>query len=918
MADSTCFTRVELVVGSHGHIYLDAQDMAEGNLATSDYEKIKPFFDRAGAAGVLYLGILEFTCPLPPSFFFWQTFAKRFITRFCRHSQVSDLEQTVDLSVPDEKDLLEMIPLVPFMKGAEYITVDLLRDVWREVHKCLQEDLSRFLGTIEAFFQHYNPSWNVVGRVCLHLAENKNSEDHPFAFLATYVTKLSSNQVPQHLPLNRALQEYVGEQNKTTLLALLLPLQKAASQSPFIKRLVDSGAIFQAQAWTASEAYSFLKDIPILEQCGIKVAVPNWWNPQKPPRPKLSVTVGSEQKSLLGLGALLDFRIDLALSNGEKLSPEEWQEILNSSGSLIKIKGQWIEVDQEKLSFVTSQWKNLQKIVETNGLSMSEALRLLAGASSLGKEALTQASEENIREWTEFHTGEWLSQVLDQLRTSDARDTEKIRAVLNNHFCGTLRPYQLSGVSWLYLLYQLKLGGCLADDMGLGKTIQVLALLLLIQQQTPSCIQKPHLLVVPASLIGNWKNEVARFAPSLSIRVVHGSAQMGCQPPLDEKTHVDLFITTYGQLFRTKRLQDMAWDCIILDEAQNIKNPGTKQTHAVKSLHGEVRIVLTGTPIENRLSDLWSLFDFTSPGLLGTSKVFSSYAKNGCNAHFIQTIRTLTGPYILRRRKSDKTIISDLPDKTETEAYCSMTKDQVQAYQQVVTQLAEKIRTLDGMQRRGLVLSTLIQLKQICNHPSQWMGYGGYSEPASGKFIRIRELCEEIASRQEKVLVFTQFREIIPALSSHLETIFNRGGLFLHGGTSVQKRPELVAQFQQEDGPPFFILSLKAGGCGLNLTAASHVIHFDRWWNPAVENQATDRAYRIGQTEPVMVHKFVCTGTVEEKIDELIRSKKKLSSELLDAESEISLTELSDEELLHIISLDIHRVREGYNEKDFL
>jgi non-specific serine/threonine protein kinase len=467
----------------------------------------------------------------------------------------------------------------------------------------------------------------------------------------------------------------------------------------------------------------------------------------------------------------------------------------------------------------------------------------------------------------------------------------------------------VGGVSWLKLLYTLKLGGCLADDMGLGKTIQVISLLLLVKHQYPR--KGPHLLVVPASLLGNWNAEIKRFAPSLSPFFMHPS--MNVIKP-NQTTSIfdsyDLVITTYNVLHRSPLLSEVHWDIVLLDEAQVIKNPNTQQTQSAKKIQSNVRFVLTGTPIENSLSDLWSLFDFFAPGLLGSLKQFGNYskAKEEKQEKFFGALRALTSPYILRRLKSDKKIISDLPDKTEVNAFCTLSKQQITLYQQAVEELTILLENeKQGIKRRGIVLSYLMRFKQLCNHPSQWLGYGDYNPSESGKFLRLKEICQEIAAKQEKVLIFTQFQEIIPALSSYLATLFKREGLVLHGDIPIKKRAELVKQFADEQGPPFFVLSLKAGGSGLNLTNASHVIHFDRWWNPAVENQATDRAYRIGQKKNVMVYKFFCQGTIEEKIDQLIASKQSLTKNVLQDGCQSMLTEMSNEELLNIIKLDIHR-----------
>jgi len=366
--------------------------------------------------------------------------------------------------------------------------------------------------------------------------------------------------------------------------------------------------------------------------------------------------------------------------------------------------------------------------------------------------------------------------------------------------------------------------------------------------------------------------------------------------------------SSYGTLLRIPWMADTTWRMVILDEAQAIKNPSAKQTRAVKSLHAQGRFALTGTPIENRLGDLWSIFDFINPGLLGSAKEFSTLVKKfEERAHNpYGPLRELVRPYILRRLKTDKAVISDLPDKTEVKAFCKLSRKQAVFYQQGVKELAKQLEETKGIQRKGLILSFLMRFKQICNHPSQWLGDNSWAEEDSGKWARLRDIAEVIAAKQEKVLVFTQFREVTAPLADFLGSIFGRPGLILHGETEVKKRAELVRRFQEDEGVGFFVLSLKAGGAGLNLTAASHVVHFDRWWNPAVENQATDRAFRIGQTKNVLVHKFVCRGTVEEKIDQLLESKNKLSTDLLEGGGELLLTEMKDEDLLKVVGLDLN------------
>jgi non-specific serine/threonine protein kinase len=420
------------------------------------------------------------------------------------------------------------------------------------------------------------------------------------------------------------------------------------------------------------------------------------------------------------------------------------------------------------------------------------------------------------------------------------------------------------------------------------------------------------LLVVPASLLANWKAELQRFAPGISFLIAHPSETGPGKGQLDEQDTrgLDLLITTYGMLTRTGWLRGRDWNLVILDEAQAIKNSGTRQSRAVKELRAAARVAMTGTPVENRLSDLWSLFDFLNPGLLGGAKTFAGLVKQMEATSSYQPLRTLVGPYILRRLKTDKRVISDLPEKVEMSAFCALSREQAALYEQLVRDLEEKLEAVDGIQRRGLVLAQLMKLKQVCNHPAQVLGTDHYPPEQSGKFQRLAAICEELSERQEKVLVFTQFREITGPLAQFLRGVFGRSGLVLHGGTAVAQRRKLVESFEREDGPPFFVLSLKAGGTGLNLTAACQVIHFDRWWNPAVENQATDRAFRIGQQRNVLVHKFVCRGTVEEKIDSMISEKTNLAGDVMDG-AETMLTEMSDSQLIDFVRLDVRKALEN-------
>jgi non-specific serine/threonine protein kinase len=790
----------------------------------------------------------------------------------------------------------------PPMTGAEYLTGDILHTLWQEMDTAFAIELSESGSSIQHFLKCRNPAWNLVGRVHFNLAENRRDDQAPFAFLATYTTRLSAHAKAQHLPLGQALREYAGATSKGRLLSLLLPIQRAAEICPWLKAMVDSGEIFHPLRWKPNDAFRFLHDVPKLESAGVVVRMPATWRASRPSHPQVTATVGGRAPSGLGKDALLDFHMEVTL-DGEPLTAAEIKELLAKSDGLSLVRGRWVEIDRERLSRMLEHFQTIERAAANSGLSFGEAMRMLAGAHVAADGGGADP------DWAQVVAGPWLHETLKGLRGPDGLACVEPGSALN----GTLRPYQQVGIRWLYLLSKLGLGGCLADDMGLGKTIQLLALLLVLKSPTPEPGEEdpPSLLVAPASLLANWAAELARFAPSLKALVAHPSAIPASALKALGPEHlgdVDLVITSYGSLLRIPWLTETRWRLVALDEAQAIKNPEAKQTRAAKKLNAQARFALTGTPVENRLGDLWSIFDFINPGLLGSSKEFTSLVKRLAEKPHnpYGPLRELVRPYILRRLKTDKKVIADLPDKTEVKAFCQLSRQQAALYQQAVKELAEQLDDAEGIKRKGVVLSFLMRFKQICNHPSQWLGDGAWAEEDSGKWARLRDIAEVIAAKQEKVLIFTQFREVTAPLAAFLGSVFGRPGLVLHGETPVSKRQELVRRFQEVEEVGFFVLSLKAGGAGLNLTAASHVVHFDRWWNPAVENQATDRAFRIGQKKNVLVHKFVCRGTVEEKIDQLIESKRQISKDVLEGGAELVLTELKDEELLKLVALDIN------------
>lgn len=780
------------------------------------------------------------------------------------------------VEVPLDENVMErLLNAVPFTLGAEYVNIQWMTEAFRQLHLVYAREIASYEGTVALYLADKCQRLKVPERIFFHLVENKE-EDYPFAFLATYATKDANDKV-RHMPLAYALTEYQADRGK--LLQLLSCLNRASEVSTLIGEFVEKGELFHPLRLTADEAYQILKEVPMIEECGIVCRIPNWWK-RNAYGITMSVSLGEEKPPLLGLDTILSMTPQLVV-DGVPLSRDEIETLLQQTDGLAFLKGKWIAVDHARLQRLLDDMEN-----HRGSLTLLDALRM----------GLKGQESESADVGPVVTNGTWLANLLQ-----DLRNPKRIRsAVVPKTFQATLRPYQKDGFTWLDYMNKLGFGACLADDMGLGKTIQVLAFLEKLRKMNKDA----HvLLVVPASLLGNWQKETEKFAPDMTFRILHGSSSK--TDGNDIKDNSFLTITTYGMVARLETLEKIQWDCLILDEAQAIKNPLTKQTKRVKALHSKMRIAMTGTPIENDLTNLWSLFDFLNKGLLGSSTEFHDYCKRlEDNPEGYAKLKAMIAPFLLRRVKTDKTIISDLPDKLEQIDYVGLSKKQTVLYRKYVAELAEKLEKLDGMKRRGLVLASLTKLKQICNHPDQYLGQMAYDPRESGKFEMLREVCETIYQKRERVLVFTQFKEITGYLDGFLADIFGCHGYVLHGGTPVAKRNEIVEAFQGEKYVPYIVLSVKAGGTGLNLTNANHVIHFDRWWNPAVENQATDRAYRIGQKNNVLVHKLVCKGTIEEKIDEMIESKKELASNVIGSGGESWITEMSNEELLSILKLD--------------
>ncbi len=773
------------MLSPHGHLLL-LPDIGAPALPSALQQRLADAFALGAGHGLLHLGAAEVGSVLPPAWTWWREFASRYVTALCATPEGGDV------AAPEDPALEALIADAPPMAGVEYLTSAVLRTLWTELDTALRVELAAAKTALQEFLKARHPVWNLVGRVHFNLAENRKDTQAPFAFLATYTSRLSAQGRAQHLPLSQALTEFSDGKSQGRLLSLLMPVQRAAEQCGWLRAMVDAGDVYHPLRWQPADAYQFLTDVPKLEAAGIIVRAPGAWSAGRPARPLVKASVGARAPSLLGKDALLDFNMEVTL-DGERLGRSEIEALLSAGNGLQLIRGRWVEVDGKKLGRMLARFQAIERAAAEKGVPFAEAMRLVAGAS-------LDEADDAAADWSQLVAGPWLAETLQGLRQPEGLAQISPGPELK----ATLRPYQQAGVRWLYLLTRLGLGACLADDMGLGKTIQVLSLLLVLKREHND--SRPSLLVAPASLLANWAAEAQRFAPGLRLLIAHPSEIPAAElRALDDRqfSGVDLVITSYGTLLRLPALEAMQWRVAVLDEAQAIKNPGAKQTRQVKKLNAQSRIAMTGTPVENRLSDLWSIFDFTHPGLLGTEKVFAGFTKRLANTEHFGPLRALVRPYILRRLKTDKRVIADLPEKTELKAWCHLSAAQAALYQRAVKDLAAALEDAEGIGRKGVVLSFLMRFKQICNHPSQWLGDGAWGADDSGKFARLRELAEVIAAKQEKVLVFTQFRETTEPLTAFLGAIFGREGLLLHGGTPVTKRRALVNRFQEDELTPF-------------------------------------------------------------------------------------------------------------------
>ncbi|WP_213974628.1 DEAD/DEAH box helicase [Tepidanaerobacter acetatoxydans] len=757
------------------------------------------------------------------------------------------------------------------------------------------DDFKPFYKKFKKWLTYHQTAYDMPFRLCFKLEEPK---DHDGNWVIRFL--LQGRDDPSLIvPTDEIWQR--GAQNSTLFKLcknpreiLLASLGKASEIYPPLLKSLEKDAPSQWEL-TSAEAYDFLKHgAGTLEENGYGILVPNWWKKDRAEKKvNVKLKLGSKEDhipsmstGLMGIDALIDYDIALAIGDKE-ISVEEWQRLVDIKVPLVNINGQWIEVRKDEIDNILNIWSQRKK--QNHGkLRLSDAINLANAA----------VEEESIGQ---IETHGWFSDLMKKLEEPDSFNLHE----QPQSFYGKLRDYQKRGMSWMMYLEKWGLSGCLADDMGLGKTIQILALLLKEKEEETAGI--PTLLVCPTSVVRNWQREAYKFAPTLSLMIHYGQDRLKEKDFKKQALASDLVITSFGLARRDiKELQSINWKRVVVDEAQNIKNPTSKQTKAIKSIKAQTRIALTGTPVENRLAELWSIMDFLNPGYLGSFNSFRTKFELPIQKYNekepLEKLQKLVKPFILRRVKTDPLIIKDLPEKQETKVYCPLTREQASLYEAVVKDTLEKLDDAEGIERRGLILTTLIKLKQICNHPTHFLHDQSKLDGRSGKLIRLSEMLYEALLEGDSALVFTQFREMGELLRIYLDKIFDAEVMFLHGGVPITARDDMVQRFQKSKEPKIFILSLKAGGVGLNLTKANHVFHFDRWWNPAVENQATDRAFRIGQKKNVQVYKYICQGTLEERIDELIVKKQKLADYIIGSD-EAWLTEMDNEQIADLITL---------------
>jgi SNF2 family DNA or RNA helicase len=755
-------------------------------------------------------------------------------------------------------------------------------------------------------------------RTCFRLEEPSGSNDSTKPDVWRLSLMLQAADDPSLLvPAERVWREaeetadYQGYRFHQPQERLLADLWKASKLFYPLKTVLEQPCPTLCELST-DEAHLFLKSgSQALRKQGFGIYIPAWW---RDPKSQLGVTMKLKPKSRdafdpeaghsnnryranrIGFDAIVNYEWELALGE-DRLTREDFEQLASAKMPLIQVRGQWVEFQPQYTE------EALRLLDDSGSMKLSEAMHLALAQENDGDGHM----ELPVRGKTVLPFRDIAAEGAIGAMIHSLRDDQQMAFLEQpGELAGSLRPYQLKGLSWMFYMRRIGLGACLADDMGLGKTIQWIAYLLTVKDHDE--LDGPVLLICPTSVMGNWQKELERFAPSLRVWVHYGGDRLKGEALAEKAAASDIILTSYAITMRDEAdLSAISWDVVTLDEAQNIKNTSAKQTQAIRKLSAFHRIALTGTPVENRLAELWSIMDFLNSGYLGSKdqfiRKFETPIERDGESESLRILHKIVQPFILRRLKSDRKVIEDIPDKYEGKIYCSLTREQAALYEACVNNAFQKMEKAAGMERRGTILSTITQLKQICNHPAHYLGEGELTESRSGKLIRLVTMLQDVFDRGEKTLVFTQYAQLAVMLQSFLMQRFKKEILLIHGRVPKHKRDEMIRRFQEdEDAPDVFVLSLKTGGLGLNLTRANHVIHFDRWWNPAVENQATDRAYRIGQERNVEVHKFLCAGTLEEKIDQMIENKQSLAAKVI-GKGEAWITELSTDDLKQLFML---------------
>ena len=792
--------------------------------------------------------------------------AKEYLSAVVNDPGFNLRSKPIEVSLSEEKTKI-IVSNAPYAVGSEFVTAEWVNTIVKMLNKeyilmCIAS------GKIpSSFIAHMGSSIVVPSRIYFHLVENKQRDNYPFAFLATYTTLV--NGTVTHAPLKNALSEL--RDNKQELRVLTQSIIDISEESVFIKKLLESGDIFYPVKFSNDEAYSFLKEVMLYEKHGVICRIPVWYNDRNN-RIVLDLKEKAKQQPIFFNKLVINVFTPQLIYHGIPITVEEARMLLSKKEGLEQLKGHWVENDHQQVEALLAEYESLLN----DGSTLLDVIKNKSGIGYVD----TKTSAVPIEFTRDNFVQEFFSRAISSASI----------VPVPGSFVSVLRHYQIAAYNWLYALKELGMGACLADDMGLGKTVEVLSFLERVRDEGVSKV----LIIVPATLVANWRHEVNKFVPDMDLFVLRGSNE-----PFGAGVNAYLTICTYQTALKSDYICRVDWDVVILDEAQAIKNYYTAQTKKIKTLKAKMKIAMTGTPIENHLVELWSIFDFINPGLLGTRDQFVElYKRLRDRPEGYKDIKALINPFVLRRVKTDKNIIADLPDKNEIDVTINLTKEQIVLYKRVVEVMNARIRKKhDRKEEKIIVMTSLMKLKQVCNHPSQYYGDTLYDPDMSGKFLELKRICETINEKNEKVLVFTQFREIIPALDSLLESVFCQKGFTIDGSTSMKKRDENVQAFQAGEAP-YMVLSLKTAGVGLNLTAAQNVIHFDRWWNPAVENQATDRAYRIGQHSNVSVYKFISANTIEEVINDMLEKKQMLADLIINDLDENILSKLSTEELL--------------------